>query len=360
MASLCVFKYTLLYIMNPFLAWIVNIYMKKIFIAALCVACTFVGLQARVWEPDVLGDGYEMSYVDQGSDYSGSVRSTVVRKLSPCGGNRGVLYVHGFNDYFFQKEMGDMFVDSCYNFYAVDLRKYGRSIMRGQKKFQVRDMHEYFADIDSALSCMKRDGIEEVILMGHSTGGLTTALYMNESPDPSIKALILNSPFLDWNQSSFQEKLLIPVVDTFGGIFPDMAISQGDSRGYSESLLKRYGGEWEYNTDWKLEVSPDVDTGWIRAIDLAQGILQNDPHIGGPVLLMHSDRSVKEGDPSATYGEADAVLDVEDISRYGHRLGIMVTEITVNGGLHDLVLSRQEVREALYEYMFGWLSRQGL
>ena len=63
-------------------------------------------------------------------------------------------------------------------------------------------------------------------------------------------------------------------------------------------------------------MSPDVDTGWIRAIDLAQGILQNDPHIGVPVLLMHSDRSVKEGDPSATYGEADAVLDVEDISRY--------------------------------------------
>lgn len=121
------------------------------------------------WMPDRLGDGYEMRYVNQPDDYSGKVRSTVIRKLSKCGGHRGVLYVHGFNDYFFQKEMGDRFVDSCYNFYAVDLRKYGRSLMEGQKAFQVRDMKEYFADIDSAVNCMKRDGIDEIVLMGHST-----------------------------------------------------------------------------------------------------------------------------------------------------------------------------------------------
>ena len=32
----------------------------------------------------------------------------------------------GFNDYFFQAEMGRQFADSGYNFYAVDLRRYGR------------------------------------------------------------------------------------------------------------------------------------------------------------------------------------------------------------------------------------------
>lgn len=57
-----------------------------------------------------------MMYVDQSKDYSGPVRSTVIRKKSPCGSDRVVLYVHGYNDYFFQKEMGDRFVVSCYNF----------------------------------------------------------------------------------------------------------------------------------------------------------------------------------------------------------------------------------------------------
>ena len=74
-------------------------------------------------------------------------------------------------------------------------------------------MKEYFADIDSSISQMKDDGIDEIILMGHSTGGLTTSLYMASNPDSDIRALILNSPFLDWNLSSFQEKFLVGSVD---------------------------------------------------------------------------------------------------------------------------------------------------
>lgn len=312
------------------------------------------------WRPDVLGDGYEMRYVDQPDDYAGKVRCTVVRKLSDCSSGKGVLYVHGFNDYFFQAEMGDRFVDSCYNFYAVDLRKYGRSIIAGQKMFQVRDMKEYFADIDSALAQMKRDGNREIVLMGHSTGGLTTSLYMNENPDTLIRALILNSPFLDWNQTKFQEKFLIPMVRGVARLFPDISIPQGGGDHYARSLLADYDGEWHYDTSWKLTVSPNVDSGWIRAIDMAQSVIQDDPDIRVPILLMHSDRSFKDGDPDSMYSCTDAVLDVEDISKYGRRLGPAVTEVTVYGGLHDLVLSAKGVREPLYDYIFKWLDRQGL
>lgn len=308
------------------------------------------------WHPDILGDGFEMTYVDQGKDYSGPVRSAVVRRKSPCSGERGVLYVHGFNDYFFQDEMGRRFADSCYSFYAVDLRKYGRSLIEGQTPFEVRDMREYFADIDSAISIMKADGIDDIVLMGHSTGGLTCSLYMSEQPDSAVKALVLNSPFLDWNQSTLQEKLLIPAVDLLAPLMPRKKIAQGGSDGYARSLLRQYGGEWDYNTDWKMVHSPDVELSWLRAIDNAHAVVQRDPHVMVPVLLMHSDRSLKPGDPESDYGHTDAVLDVEDISRYGRRLGPDVTELTVHGGLHDLVLSRPEVREPLYDAMFRWIS----
>lgn len=207
---------------------------------------------------------------------------------------------------------------------------------------------------------MKRDGVNEIVLMGHSTGGLITSLYMNNHPDKSIKALILNSPFLDWNQSKFQEKFAIPLLDTFGGMFPNKKIPQGGGNLYARSLLKKYGGDWDYNTEWKLEVSPAVDISWIKAIDEGQFILQNDSHIDVPILLMHSDASYKKGSPADAYRYSDAVLDVDDISRYGRELGIIVTEITVKGGLHDLVLSRKEVKDALYDYMFSWLDRQNL
>lgn len=119
-------------------------------------------------------------------------------------------------------------VDKCLRFYAVDLRKYGRSLLPGQKPFEVRDMTEYFADIDSALAVMKRDGVDKVVLVGHSTGGLTSSLYMAEHPDTVVKALVLNSPFLDWNLGRIEE-FAVPAVAATGKLFPGMPVKQGDS-----------------------------------------------------------------------------------------------------------------------------------
>lgn len=55
------------------------------------------------WQPDHLGDGFEMTYVNHPDDYSGQVRSTVIRKLAARPSQKAVLYVHGFSDYFLQK-----------------------------------------------------------------------------------------------------------------------------------------------------------------------------------------------------------------------------------------------------------------
>lgn len=326
------------------------------FCILLISAFAWLGTAAGEWKPDILGNGFEMRHVDQGNDYSGPVRSTIVRLASSCANGVGVLYVHGFNDYFFQSEMAHEFTDRCFDFYAVDLRKYGRSIMDGQEKFQVRDMREYFADIDSAVVQMQADGISRIVLMGHSTGGLICSLYMAEKPSSAICALILNSPFLDWNQSKFQERILIPVVRSISRLARSVKISQGADDGYARSLLHDFDGEWEYDTDWKLVNSPSVEASWIAAIDEAHQVVQNAPQIQVPILLMHSDRSYGRDD-GAEYGNSDAVLDVADISRYGRQLGFDVTEITVRGGLHDLALSAPAVRRAMYDYMFDWLAK---
>lgn len=72
-----------------------------------------------VWQPDHLGDGFEMTYIYCPDDCSGKIRSTVIRKLASGDSDKAILYVHGFSDYFLQKEMGEMFADNGYNFYAV-------------------------------------------------------------------------------------------------------------------------------------------------------------------------------------------------------------------------------------------------
>ena len=39
-----------------------------------------------------------------------------------------MLYLHGWNDYFFQTHVADYLTDLGYDFYAVELRRYGRSL----------------------------------------------------------------------------------------------------------------------------------------------------------------------------------------------------------------------------------------
>ncbi len=291
-------------------------------------------------------------------DYSGKVVSTIIRKGTPDPDKPGVLYVHGFNDYFFNTEMGDEFASHGYNFYAVDLRKYGRSLLPGQKRYEARSLEEYFPDIDSALVDMERSGISRIVLMGHSTGGLITALYMSRSKSRaarSIDALILNSPFLDWNLG-WKEKI-IWAVSALGKLFPNMKIPQGASQAYAESLLSRYHGRWNYDTDKKLTQSPDVTAGWVRAITLAQKALRDGKaDIRVPILLMYSAESVDGSDWTEEHNEADGVLDVNDIRKYGLMLGPDVTCVKVVGGLHDLTLSSRGLVIPLYRRIFDWLS----
>lgn len=312
---------------------------------------------ATEWMPDSLGDGYCYRYVDQGRDYSGPVRSTIVRKDSPRGSDIGVLYVHGFNDYFFQTEMGDYFVNNGIDFYAVDLRKYGRSLLPGQKRFHVRDLKEYFPDIDSALVAMRAEGVSEVVMMGHSTGGLVASYYLSERSPAEVKGLILNSPFLDWNLGRLTESVLLPMVSVAARVFPAVAIPQGGGTGYSESLLVGEHGHWTYDTTKKLRVSPPVEAGWVRAIDEAQRKLRQGRPIKVSVLLMRSDNSVSGSEWSEAFNHGDAVLDVNDISRYGRTLSPSVTEVVVKGGMHDLVLSEPPLGEAVCRRMMRFVNQ---
>ena len=88
--------------------------------------------------PDVLGDGYLRRTFQMPDDYEGKVVCTLVKKPQLPDVKQAVLYIHGYNDYFFQKQLGDSVNAHGYNFYAMDLRKYGRSILPNQNRFSAK------------------------------------------------------------------------------------------------------------------------------------------------------------------------------------------------------------------------------
>lgn len=290
-------------------------------------------------------------------DYEGKVICTLIKKPALPNVRQAILYVHGYNDYFFQKELGDSINKHGYNFYALDLRKYGRSILPHQDPFFCKNVSEYFADIDSALSVIHSEGNKKVILMAHSTGGLITPLYLKERKNSSpIEALILNSPFFDMNMSRFVKNIGIPAVSCIGKLFPTLTVMKHGPTSYAESLLQEYKGEWDFNTDWKISNGHPKKAGWLRAIHKAHNQIQKGLDLQCPVLVLSSDKSFPESDKwNDTYLNSDIVLNVEDIQKYGLQLGKSVTCIRIPDGIHDLILSSKPARDNTYQTIFKWL-----
>ena len=326
------------------------------------------------WGPDIL-EGYESRFVTQPEAFDGPCRSTIIRKLvqdkdkdkdkkslnawKSGKSRKAFLYVHGFNDYFFQKEMGERYVDSGYNFYAVDLRRYGRSRLPWQYPFNVRKLDEYFADIDSALAQIRRDGNTDITLGGHSTGGLTVTYYAaKRGARVGVNRVVTNSPFYEWNFSDAMRGVAIPMVTGLGGIFPSIDVPQGHCDGYAYSLLKEYHGEWTYNTDWKMIYSPPVKSGWVRAISRGQSyIMRNGRNITVPLLVMHSSRKIDGCNWTPEFQTGDCVLNPFHIAERAEKLGQPDTRriCTIDSGIHDLILSRRAVRDATYDTIFSFI-----
>ena len=333
-------------------------YMRHIFIFIVVWLAAGTICSFAQYKPDRLGEGFEAKTIVMPDDYSGKVVTTLVRSLSSCDTHKAVLYVHGYNDYFFQETLARTFNDSCFNFYAVDLRKYGRSLLPEQTPFEVRDLQEYFADIDTALTLIREEENTDIVLMAHSTGGLITSLYCEaHRNDLPVQGLILNSPFLDWNFGWFMESVLIPSVSFIGKYFPDWIIqgTSGDAS-YAKSLLKAFKGEWIFDTSLKMPLGHPKKAGWIRAIHTAQQDIQESCTIQCPILLLSSTRSYPEtAEWHDEYMFSDIVLSVDDIQKFGKRLGPNVTARQIEGGIHDLILSPKPARDHTYQILFGWL-----
>ncbi len=307
-----------------------------------------------IWQNDILGDGFEMRQETLPNNEN-SKKFTIIKKCCKNKSKYSILYIHGYNDYFFQTEMANMFITHGFNFYAIDLIGYGRSITKNEIPFEIKDLTEYYPIIDYVLSIMNNNNITDVILLGHSTGGLIAASYINDLNPNIVKGVILNSPFLDWNLNYFLKKIAIPIISIIGKYIPNISIKQPSTKPYSESLLKEFHGEWDYNISWKFIQAPNVSSQWIRAISIAQKRLRKKSKITIPILLMHSDNSVYGNHWNESFNRGDAILNVYDINKYGRKLGKNITIEVFNNALHDLVLSSKEIRNNVYDAIFNWI-----
>ncbi|WP_107038262.1 alpha/beta hydrolase [Brumimicrobium mesophilum] len=288
-------------------------------------------------------------------DYEGEVIATLIASKANQGNRKSVLYLHGYVDYFFQAHVGKKFIENDFDFYALDLRKYGRSLMDHQHPNYCKNIEEYFEEITIAIRQIHSDSNGEVYVLGHSTGGLIAANYMNFGEEKDlIKALILNSPFLDFNQSDLTQSLVYLASLPVAGLSKYAKVNGALSPAYVKSIHKDFHGEWDF--DLKLKPVKGFPTyyKWILAMRSAQRKLSNS-NIRVPILVMHSHTSEKMSKFSEKAMKQDIVLNVMDIKREGMKLGQEVTLSKIDNGMHDLFLSTEKARKNAFFKMFDWL-----
>ena len=283
---------------------------------------------------------------------SAALKDKLVRKAA-------VLYIHGFNDYFFQRNLAEKMDSAGYAFYAIDLHKYGRSYREGETMGELRDIQEYYAELDSAIAFVRKIEGDSVplVMLGHSTGGLIACLYAADRENGAgFAAIVLNSPFLEMNYVWPIRRIGVPVLSAVGAFFPNLGIPRSKNENYDKSLLKADYGEWEYDSKLKVRGSLPIDFGWLRAIHQGHVRVQAGLRLSPPVLVMHSGCSFIDDDWSEEYTRCDGVLNVEHIREYGRDLGPSVQLEEIEGGLHDLFLSHLSARDNAYRKMFEFLN----
>jgi len=300
--------------------------------------------------------GYTVNTFFLKPDFDGAPIAVLISKSCLEPSQKAVLYVHGYNDYFFQDHVADWYLAQGFNFYALELRRYGRALMPEQVKYDVRRITDYYEELDMAVNIIRNEHLNTFLLLsGHSTGGLITALYASDrSGAKTINALFLNSPFFELNAGWFVRNIVTPVCTALGGIFPKMKLPVSSSPHYGESLHKNYRGEWDYNLAFKPMLNKPR-AGWLRAIRKAHKTVRKGLSIECPVLVMHSDKSGSEGKWNETIPVADVVLNVKDIARLSPTIGKKVEVKVIPKAKHDIFLSFPEVREYAFDELGKWL-----
>ena len=291
------------------------------------------------------------------------------RKTNPRNPAFAFLAVHGWNDYFYQTELA-RYVDSIGGaFYAVDLRKYGRSLREGQTFGYIRDFDEYDDELHICRDLIYGELGPKIplVLYGHSTGGLACALWADRHPG-AADGLVLNSPWLEYHGSTGMRQAGAPVVEILARTSPTFVLPTAEDDFYQRALTAwrpdpgaeavpgHEGSDdpfwttgWNPKPEFRTGSGAPVRPGWLSAVLNGHARVAAGLDVGCPILVLTSARSLTGNTWSEDFRAVDSVLDVKQIWKRVPELGSHTTLVKLNDAVHDVTFSRREVRERAFE-----------
>lgn len=315
--------------------------------------------------PDqVLGDGYTAQKLDLGSDSEGPVIATLIHRERTAADTSErdldsatrppILVMHGWSDYVFDRGLLEHLGALGHDVWALDLRKYGRSLLPGQTPTSIDHLSRYDREIGQALRTIGPS--TPPVLLAHSTGGLIAALWAQRRPG-TVRALALNSPWLEMHLGPGARTLADGPVRLLADKLQHRPILPPGSSHFARTTHRKYGGQYEFDLDWKPERGHRFPADTFAAVIDGQKRLRAAGPLPIPVLVLHSARTRIGAKFTEEMRRADSVLDVRSLVHAARGLGPDVRIEAVDGARHDVFLSDADARARALHLLDDWLER---
>ena len=278
--------------------------------------------------------------------------------------NKSILFLAGFNDYIFYYHITEKLLDLGYDIYCLVLRNYSEVIEEDLKEFicYIDDKNHYMEDIDLLIENIenKNKNYQKMYICGHSTGGLISTYYCHKGIYKNkINGLILNSPFLDFNDNLLTEIFIKVIAFLFGNLFPRLKLrefrnsdelSQVDINYYRDVINRVYYDEKYHG------FLTAIYLGWIKVcLEYQNFIKKNKLEI--PIMVLYSNNTLPTDTISAEILKTgDIVLDTKEIEKYSKLLSNDVELFEIKNGIHNIFLSESDVVDKAFSYTKVWLN----
>lgn len=328
------------------------------------------------WSEDFLGPDYLAKTITLEPDAEGPRVTTIVKRVHHQSDEHpaaaptfAFVALHGWNDYFYQRELADSITAAGGAIYGVDLHKYGRSYREWQTFGFTEDLTSYDDDLHAAFDTIAHDIGPDVpiFLYGHSTGGLIATLWADRHPG-ALAGLVLNSPWLELQASTTFRKMGAPILErvarrsaksiipTTDNGFYQRVLTAGTAAGETEIPGAPAGSQdpfwttgWQPDPRFRTMPTWPTRVGWLAAIFAGQTRVAEGLAIDCPILVLTSARSISHSEWTEDFRQADGVLDVQQIWKRVPLLGQCVTLYKLPGAIHDVTFSQEPVRNRAFE-----------
>lgn len=315
----------------------------------------------------LLGEGYSSHRLELGADDEGPLVATLIHReptsaaadpAAPVPGEAPgmqkppILLMHGWSDYVLDRDLMEHLGRWGHDVWGLDLRKHGRSLLPGQTATEIDHLNRYDAEIGTSLRLIGRD--RPPVLLAHSTGGLTAALWAQRNPG-TVRGLVLNSPWLEMYLGPVARTLAAAPVRLLAERLHRRPILPAGTDHYARVTHRSFGGSYDYDLVLKPPGGHPFPAVTLGAIIDGQRRLSAAGPLTLPILVMHSARSRISPRFSESMRRADSVLDVRTLVTAASRLGPDVRIEAIPGARHDVFLSDDDVRTRALQILDDWL-----